>query len=56
MTKNQKLLEEVMDTARAVPIECQKHILDVAKEMALTRWIVMNEKEQKIDEGKETHM
>ena len=50
MAENQKLLEEVMDGAKAVPPEYQRHLLDVVKAMALTRRIVTEEQEKKNDQ------
>ena len=50
MAENQKLLEEVMDGAKAVPPEYQRHLLDVGKAMALTRRIVTVEQEKKEQE------
>ena len=47
MAENQKLLEEVMDGAKAVPPEYQRHLLDVVKAMALTRRIVTVERSRR---------
>ena len=50
MAENQNLLEEVMDGAKKVPPEYQRHLLDVVKAMALTRRIVTEEQEKKEQE------
>lgn len=42
MEKN--IVNEIIENANDIPIECQEHILDVVKAMAFTRRVVENEK------------
>lgn len=37
---NSKLVNEIVESASTIPIECQEHILDVIKAMAFTRKVV----------------
>ena len=38
--KDMKLVNEIVENASTIPIECQEHILDVIKAMAFTRKVI----------------
>ena len=43
MDINQKLLDEILDSASKIPLEWQERIRDVVKAMAFTRSVVQKE-------------
>lgn len=47
MAGKTELLEEMIERIGAIPLECQEHILNIAKAMAFTRRIVESEYEKK---------
>ena len=46
MSEKQKLVEEIVEKARKIPFESQKHILDVMNAMIFTRKVI-EEKQKK---------
>lgn len=46
MNPNKKLLDEIVECAGKIPLECQERVLDVVKAMAYTREVVEREKEE----------
>lgn len=38
--KDNKIVNEIVENASSIPIECQEHILDVIKAMAYTRKVI----------------
>ena len=46
MNPEKKLLDEIVECAGKIPLECQERVLDVVKAMAFTREVVEKEKEK----------
>ncbi len=47
-----RILNEIIDTANELPIECQERILDILRGMSFTKKSLAKESEQ-LDESKE---
>ena len=45
MSPNKELLDEIVEYAGKIPLECQERVLDVVKAMVFTREVVEREKE-----------
>jgi len=48
MNPDKKLLDEIVECAGKIPLECQERVLDVVKAMTFTREVVEKEKEEKM--------
>ena len=44
MEKTKNIVNEIIENASNIPVECQEHVLDVVKAMAFTRRVVEKEK------------
>lgn len=45
MSMKQQLLDEIVDSASKIPVECQERVLEVVKAMAFTREVMKKESE-----------
>lgn len=46
MSEKQKLVEEIVEKAKKIPLESQKHILDVMNAMVFTRKVIEEKQKQ----------
>ena len=53
MSEKQKLVEEIVEKARKIPLESQKHILDVMNAMIFTRKVIEEKQKKQFDKYRE---